>query len=308
MLIFYYEVYFMIENEKIDKYKSNILKILNSNNKTDIVNKLEELGISKNDADKLLDAFNSLQSAKQISKQTWDAAWNSKSGVDFSNDINRANEREFDASQYLDELSNRHSLFLFAENLKPEEITDEVLEALAENEIDLEKINNPTLKITAKYYKQSKDKDEKITKLEEQNKILDYKFDRVVEEKEAVIYELEFKEKQSQRKIKDLEKQNSALNKLYQDALSQITSFKQKISEIENRSFFQKFKTLFTSKRKELPPALDEQTTQLEEKNEISSLSELVNQDVSKYPDRNSRNDKEIQKEKENLDSHPFFR
>ena len=59
--------------------------------------------LEETDRNELIKLYFDLKKAKKISKNTWDAAYRSRSGVDFSTDIRKATEREVELEKSLRE-------------------------------------------------------------------------------------------------------------------------------------------------------------------------------------------------------------
>ena len=119
----------MKNNENLEKIQYNLIQTL-KNSKLDNSEKtieiLKEHGLDTDSATKLLTAFSSWNNARQISENTWNSNFNSKSGIDFSTDINKSQQREYESKSYLDDISFKCSLSIMTKTIEAndKEISD----------------------------------------------------------------------------------------------------------------------------------------------------------------------------------------
>ena len=260
-------------NEKIEEMRSKLIKKVmevDSYNKEDAVQLLQAFGLDNESANQLLLAYRTAESAKKTAKNVWDTAWQSRSGVDFSTDIAKTQDREVKTRQYFDSINARCALKMVTNQIEPGEINDEMLAELYDQNIKEQDISNPALRITFHYYSESKSKD--IRREQDLKKVQDYSsrigsrmtnLENQLGEVKADNEALRKSNASLKRSYENLQKQfkdRIALDeKYYQAALAQIASLKEKLRQLQERGIFKTIgDKLFRNKRNELPEASDE--------------------------------------------------
>lgn len=276
-------------DERIEEMQSKLIRIVTEtdlNNKEEGIRILEGFGLDIETATELIEAYQNAENAKDTAKNVWNSALNSKSGVDFSTDIEKSQQKAFDTRQFLDAFTSKCALLIVARRLDPNKIDDEILEKLYDEGIQEEQINNPALKITYHYYCEAKER--------ENDKSADS------EKFRAFVSKVKTNVAQLKKRMEELENQNEMLNKAYinlqhkystrivedekhyQDALSLIRELKGKINQLQSRGIFQVIgdKILGRNKIRRLPGKTSEiPETLYENKTEKVGMPE-INKDI----------------------------
>ena len=262
-------------NEKTEEMQSRLIKKVievSSYSKEDAIKQLEILGLDKDAATKLLIAYREAEAAKTTAQNVWDSAWNSKSGVDFSTDIAKYQQKEAEAREYFDVVKAECALQIVTNAIEPSEINDENLSILYEQGVQESQIINPALKITFHYYSESRRKDDRRT--EDLGKVREYS-SRIG----AQMQKLEEQWREAESQNAQLKKSNQTLQKSYQDlqtkfqariesdeknyqaALTQIRILKNKLAQIQKRGIFKvigdKIAGIFGDKTEKLPETIE---------------------------------------------------
>lgn len=251
-------------DEKINEMKSQLTKVLNegkSSNKEQAVKLLEELGLDKDSALELLMAFGDKEHAKKTAENVWNAAWNSRSGVDFSTDIEKSSNAEARMTRYFNGVHSKCAFAMAINAIEPNEINDEILNQLYEQGIRENDITNPALKVTYHYYSESKEKDEQMTLKKSMDAALVDTLQnqlRRIEDKYTTLSQKYNILQSNYEKLQNSFKEKMAIaEKKYQAALVQISGLKEKVGQLQNRGIFKtigdKLTGLFGNKKLELP-------------------------------------------------------
>lgn len=253
----------MKTDEQIDKMKSKLTKVLkecNSSDKEQAIKLIQELGVDKDMATKLLQAFGEMQSAKKTAENVWNAAWSSTSGIDFSTDIEKSSNTEVRMTRYFNDVQSRCALIMAINEIEPNEINNEILDQLYEQGIRENEITNPALKITYHYYSENKEKDAQLTKaarreenLNEQLQFVEGNYTKLNEQFKSLLTKYEKLQNSFKERLAAAEKQ-------YQAALSQISGLREKVGQLQNRGILKtigdKLTGLLGNKRAELPETI----------------------------------------------------
>ena len=75
--------------EQIQRKIASVLEKNSSKSKEEIIEQLSAVGVETAYAENLVNAFKEMNDDEEIANNTWDRAWESRSGVDFSTDIQK---------------------------------------------------------------------------------------------------------------------------------------------------------------------------------------------------------------------------
>lgn len=253
-------------NEEIEKMQSELVKVLKGcrlDNKEAAIQNLQEFGLDNDSAVKLLESFGDMQGAKRVAENVWNAALQSRSGVDFSTDIDKSSNTEVRMTRIFNGVNSKCALLMVAKTIDPNEINDEILDKLYEEGIQEHEITNPALKTTFHYYSESKAKDKEMTLKRTMDATLVDSLNnqlKSIEDKYATLRNDYNILQSNYEKLQNKFKERIALaEKHYQAALSQISTLKDKIGQLQDRGIFRtigdKLTGLFGNKRSELPEA-----------------------------------------------------
>ena len=260
-------------DEKIEEMQSKLIKVVieaSSRSQEEAVQEIEKFGLPKNYATELLKAYISAKSAKDTAENVWNTALQSRSGVDFSTDIAKTQERESRTRTFFDAINAECAIIMVANAIEPNEIDNEMLDKLYEHRVREDEIKNPALRITYHYYNESKNKDNQMA-FEKANASKQVDTEKANAEKQIASLNsqlqglrgryatLNHRYNVLQSNYESLQNDLSAAEQLYQKARAEISTLKDKIEQLQNRGIFKtigdKLTGLFRNKRKELPEA-----------------------------------------------------
>lgn len=274
-------------DEKLDKMKSELRKILEKKDsyskKEEAIQAIEEVGLSSDLAEKLLQAYGEMKSAQKTAENVWNTAWNSSNevGIDYSTDIEKSSNTEIRMTQYFESVYSRCAFLMALKTIEPNEINDELLDKLYEEKISENDITNSVLKTTYHYYSESKAKDARLE---------DYA--------SRVQSRLTYLERKSQQHESDYNKLSAAYQNLqtkfqerialdekhYQAALSQVETLKNKVKQMQERGFFKtigdKITELFTNTKKLVESTSELPKTLLQTKGEKIGMQEFDENEI----------------------------
>lgn len=251
--------------EQIGKKQSELVKILTecgSKNKEEMMQLLEECGLDSDLASKLLDAFTDMNNKQKIAQNTWERAWDSKSGVDYTTSIEKSQENEIHSKQHFVEVIEKSAILMIVKTIAPNEIDEEILDKLYEVGIQEHEITSPAIRTTFHYYNKSKVEEKQLARTQEAKK----EAEGQIEYLKQCLENVRDNYTQIQEDYKNLQNKFKARvasdEKHYQAALSQISTLKGELSEIQDRGVLKtmgsKLAGIFGNKRKELPEPTSE--------------------------------------------------
>ena len=133
-------------NEKLEKAKKIFEEKLNKLNSKDFKNQLENLrepeekerfakdnNLSMNELNELLNTYGNWKHWQRIHQNTWDAAFKSRSGVDFSTDIQKSGDEAGLQHRRYAYLLEKSAISRMTYEFTPEELTPELMDIMQEN-------------------------------------------------------------------------------------------------------------------------------------------------------------------------------
>ena len=270
-------------DEKLEEMQSKLIKVVmeaNCHRKDDAIKMLEELGLNNELATKLLESYRNAEDAKQTAKNVWNSAWNSRSGIDYSTDIAKTQQKETETRAYFESLKEKGALQIVANTIAPSEINDETLNILYEQGLQEDQLTNPALKITFHYYCESRAKDNQraedlgqVTLLKSKLKEVEGKNADLRKSNESLL------KAYKNLQVKFRERMDLA-EKQYQTALTKIKTLKDKLEQLQKRGIFKtigdKIIGIFGNKTESLPETtLELPDTLFQSKAEKMGIQEL---------------------------------
>jgi len=301
-------------DKKIEEMRSKLMKTvmgINSRSKEEAVKLLEEFGLNNEYATKLLVAYRNAEDAKQTAQNVWDSAWNSRSGIDYSTDIAKTQQKESDTRTQFESINAECALLMIANAIEPSEINDEILNKLFEEGIQETQISNPALRVTFHYYTESKAKDvqrkqdlEKVqeysTKIGSKMTNLEAQLRNEQKENETLRNSNEFLKSSYENLQTKFQARIDLDEKKYQVALTQIRILKDKLKEMQKRGILRTIgDKLFGSKKEKLPEAMPEiPDTLFQSKSEKMGMQEFEEAEIFFMMREKNSDHKDINNEK----------
>lgn len=261
-------------DEKIQEVQSRLIKVLtetSSQSKEDVILILERMGIKRETAEKLIEAYIKAEDAKNTCKNVW----TSEARIDGSTDVAAYQQQELETRKRFDAIIEASSILIIVNRINLNEINEELWQKLYEQGIDASQITSPVLRRDFHSYVERKEIEnnpetlkmkellsrvgkhaanlkKRFLELEEENEELKSENERLKKENESLRMSYKYMEDKFKTRIVSDEKH-------YQSALEQIKRQKREIRNLQNRSVFQTIGAkLFGNRTKELPePALE---------------------------------------------------
>lgn len=255
-------------DEKIQEMQSELIKVLTENSsqsKEDVVLTLERMGIKRETAIKLVEAYIKAEEAKNASKNIW----MSEATID-STDVAEYQQKELETRQKFDAIIEASSILVIVNRINLNEINEELWQKLYDQGIDASQITSPILRkdfssyverienennpetqkmkeLLSRVGKHAVNLKKKFLELEKENEQLKAENERLKRENEALRSSYNYMENKFKTRIASDEKH-------YQSALEQIKRQKREIRNLQNRGVFQTIGAkLFGNREKGLP-------------------------------------------------------
>ena len=227
-------------DQRMEEIQGKLMKIMaEANNREEGIKLLEEYGLDKETATKLLKAFEYTESAKQAAKNVWESAYESKVGSEYSDEMAKSQETATDARMYFDLFNGQCALLIIARTLPPNQISPEVLGKLYERKIREEQINNSALRVSYHYYCESQQKSidkEKLKEFMEKVRKNSISQKREIEKAEEKYNALKRDYINLQHEYSEIVEEHETY---YQTALSLIKELQAKVNQLQRRGIFQ---------------------------------------------------------------------
>lgn len=211
----------------------------NRGNRDNAVAELNAFGIvDKSVIDNILKSFSEKEEWNDIHNKTFIRAFQSTSGVDFTTDINKARDKAVSYSDIFDGIISSLAWKKLADEIDMSEVDEDFLNQLSLHDIKEEDIKNPGLKLTYGYFLKNKKQEKELARVLKVGERLEQ--EKANLERNGLALRTAYVNLQklfAQRIREDDEK--------YQKALGVISGLKQRLGELQNRTFLQFIKSKF---------------------------------------------------------------